>query len=156
MSDEVREALTNRSKLNEENVLADRKVIETYKASQESIDSCELSPGKRRDIENQTCPICFDEMSPKEDIEYCRACGNNLHKQCWNMWAQQKRRNNESVTCVLCRTINLGIVTKDDLKGDEGYINLGKLQGLNTERPEYEPYNPYAYWRYRRWRYDDE
>jgi hypothetical protein len=44
--------------------------------------------GKRKPIEGD-CPICFMEFEPeKEEIVWCRsACGNNIHKTCFNQWA---------------------------------------------------------------------
>ncbi|KAI4129207.1 MAG: hypothetical protein LQ338_002366 [Usnochroma carphineum] len=55
--------------------------------------------GKRKEIAGD-CPICFMEFEPeKEEIVWCKAaCGNNIHKHCFEQWA--KSQGMTKVTCV--------------------------------------------------------
>lgn len=67
----------------------------------------------RRPIEeDDECAICFEALLVQEApgqkqkkaeiIAYCRyGCGQNLHQDCLNKWADQK---SSMVTCVYCRT----------------------------------------------------
>ena len=60
------------------------------------------------------CPICLDDLDNKEELDYCKySCGNNVHKQCINMWLKNKK------TCIYCRqpwTL--------ELMDNSDYINL--------------------------------
>lgn len=64
-------------------------------------ESCEFS-GKRKAIEDD-CPICCDafDVHEKDDIVWCRAaCGNNVHRTCFEEWAKQKKSSSGGgVTC---------------------------------------------------------
>jgi len=52
-------------------------------------------------MDEELCPICLDEINNGEELDYCKyACGNPVHKQCFNMWI----KNNKNPTCVLCRS----------------------------------------------------
>lgn len=46
------------------------------------------------------CPICFMPFEPeKEEIIWCKAaCGNNIHKDCFEQWA--KSSSGREVKCV--------------------------------------------------------
>lgn len=63
----------------------------------------EPNDGNRKPVEDE-CPICCMEFKPKsEDITWCRAaCGNNIHQQCFDLWAQTKPK--DQVTCPYCRS----------------------------------------------------
>jgi hypothetical protein len=75
-------------------------------------------------------------------------CGNNIHKECFNQWAQSKKREHVEVTCgTYHHRLNLTIVycraKWDDGKGiskgtenesEEGYMNLAKLAGMSSVR----------------------
>lgn len=86
-----------------------------------------------------------------EDTVYCKAmCGNNIHKECFNQWARSKRQEGAEVTCgsnlcfvwlitVYCRTKwddgkKGDVAVGDELTGEEGYMNLGKMIGASSER----------------------
>ncbi|CAK4010114.1 Delta-aminolevulinic acid dehydratase [Lecanosticta acicola] len=57
--------------------------------------------GNRKSLEDAECPICYMEWTKDDEIVWCKAaCGNNLHKGCFQQWAQIKA----NVTCPLCRT----------------------------------------------------
>jgi hypothetical protein len=95
--------------------------------------------GRRKEIEGE-CPICCVEFDPaKEEIVYCKAaCGNNLHKMCFDQWAASQRGN--SVTCPFCRTAWVGDeemlkkLAKRGKVNDEGYVNVAGELGLSGER----------------------
>lgn len=55
--------------------------------------------GKRKEIAGD-CPICFMEFEPeREEIVWCKAaCGNNIHKDCFEQWA--KSQGVAKVKCV--------------------------------------------------------
>ena len=66
--------------------------------------------GSRKPVEGD-CPICVMEFEEGDDIVWCKAaCGNNIHRQCFEQWAKSKAGQ---VKCVYCRT---------PWKGDEDSI----------------------------------
>lgn len=58
------------------------------------------SPSNRKEIAGD-CPICFMEFEPEsEEIVWCKAaCGNNIHKHCFEQWAKSQQRG-MGVKCV--------------------------------------------------------
>ncbi|KAK7740787.1 hypothetical protein SLS53_005255 [Cytospora paraplurivora] len=65
---------------------------------------------KNRKAVDGDCPICFEEMEDgKEEIVWCKAaCGQNIHKQCFEMWSATKKRSegaHAKVTCPYCRSV---------------------------------------------------
>ncbi|KAG6010002.1 hypothetical protein E4U21_000443 [Claviceps maximensis] len=102
---------------------------------------------KRKSIQDD-CPICFcpfDVQSP-ESIVWCRAaCGQNIHQECFEMWARTKTG---SVTCPFCRSTWQGdaemVSTVEKSRGTvrEGYINVADQLGISTERD----YSSYSRW----------
>ncbi|KAG5914786.1 hypothetical protein E4U53_004594 [Claviceps sorghi] len=111
------------------------------------------SRGRHRKSIEGDCPICFcpfDTRSP-ESIVWCRAaCGQNIHQECFEMWARTKTGD---VTCPFCRCIWQGdpdMVTKVERSRAtvrEGYLNVADQLGISTERD----YSSYSRWlRYRR------
>lgn len=99
----------------------------------------ESESGKRKDIEGE-CPICFcafDTKSP-ESIVWCKAaCGQNIHQDCFKMWAKTKTGD---VTCPFCRSkweTDSGLVPKvvtDGGVSSEGYVNVADQLGINPHR----------------------
>ncbi|KAK3991237.1 E3 ubiquitin-protein ligase Zswim2 [Cladorrhinum sp. PSN332] len=99
--------------------------------------------GRRKPLEGG-CPICFCEMEEqREQIVWCRAaCGQNIHKGCFEMWAETKRKQsaNAEVTCPYCRSVWQGdedMVTKikrNGKKNSEGYVNVADQLGVSTQR----------------------
>jgi hypothetical protein len=64
------------------------------------VDSGEAMDGNRKALEDD-CPICAMEFEQGDDVVWCRAaCGNNIHKICFDQWAKTKMGN---VTCPFCR-----------------------------------------------------
>ncbi|KAK1750304.1 SWIM zinc finger protein [Echria macrotheca] len=102
---------------------------------------------KRRKPLEGDCPICFCEMEPEgEAIVWCKAaCGQNIHKGCFEMWAATKRQQGGwgervEVTCPYCRSVWEG---DDDMvkkikntgeRNEEGYVNIAEQLGISTER----------------------
>ncbi|KAH0548557.1 hypothetical protein GP486_007899 [Trichoglossum hirsutum] len=101
--------------------------------------SSEEHPGQRKPVEGD-CPICAEAFEPgKEEIVWCKAaCGQNVHKQCFEQWVASKP--GQVVKCIYCRT-----PWKDDAesikeiagKGEinaEGYVNVASQLGLSGNR----------------------
>ncbi|KAL3437740.1 hypothetical protein BDV09DRAFT_149467 [Aspergillus tetrazonus] len=121
--------------------------------------------GKRKPVEGD-CPICFMEFEPdKEDIVWCRAaCGNNIHKACFQKWAASS--NNQGVRCVYCRSpwqnqdtdgkvdVTLEQLVAQGRVGEDGYINVASQMGLSGERDSSTYYQRWVHRRsyYSGWR----
>lgn len=55
--------------------------------------------GNRKEIAGE-CPICFMDFEENEQVVWCKAaCGNNIHKGCFDRWADMKIQ----VSCPFCR-----------------------------------------------------
>ncbi|KAI9680577.1 MAG: hypothetical protein M1817_004017 [Caeruleum heppii] len=95
--------------------------------------------GHRKPVEGD-CPICVLEFEPdKEEIVWCKAaCGNNIHKECFQRWAASKA--GEVVKCVFCRTIwqgdeeSIKKISKTGPKNADGYVNVAAELGLSGHR----------------------
>ena len=73
------------------------------------------------------CPVCFETMSADgEPTERCDTCRNCIHTDCLARWLLH------SGTCVYCRT---EWVRSCSSRVDEGYMNLGDIQGMRRTRP---------------------
>ncbi|KAF2155569.1 RING finger domain-containing protein [Myriangium duriaei CBS 260.36] len=102
--------------------------------------------GKRHAVEGD-CAICCEDLNPDaEEIVWCKAaCGNNLHKSCFDQWAATKRGG--QVTCPYCRTPwqqdggDLKGLKKGKV-GADGYVNVGAELGLSGTR-DYSTYHPF-------------
>ncbi|GAM82930.1 hypothetical protein ANO11243_009160 [Dothideomycetidae sp. 11243] len=104
--------------------------------------------GKRHPVEGD-CAICCEELDTQaEEIVWCKAaCGNNLHKSCFDQWAATKR--NGQVTCPYCRTpwsqddgALKAALRKKDQVGKDGYVNVAKELGISGHR-DYSTYHSY-------------
>ncbi|CAI7629576.1 unnamed protein product [Penicillium pancosmium] len=107
--------------------------------------SADENNGNRKPVDGD-CPICFQEMiEATEKIVWCKAaCGNNLHKQCFDQWAAASRTSSAAgIRCVYCRSpwksdaadINIQSIRKNNANvGPEGYVNMASEFGLSTER----------------------
>ncbi|XP_056591976.1 mitogen-activated protein kinase kinase kinase 1 [Triplophysa dalaica] len=57
-----------------------------------------------KDEEEQMCPICLLDMLDEESLTICEeGCRNKLHHHCMSIWAEECRRNHDSLICPLCR-----------------------------------------------------
>ncbi|KAI0405934.1 hypothetical protein F4802DRAFT_596606 [Xylaria palmicola] len=97
----------------------------------------------RKQIEGD-CPICFTPFEGAEDTVYCRAtCGQNMHKECFEMWAATKRRAGQgTVTCPMCRSQWQGDedmvrkIKNTGIPGADGYVNIADQLGISRIRDE--------------------
>ena len=111
--------------------------------------SAEDKDGKRKPVEGE-CPICVEDLDPKtEEIVWCHAaCGNNLHRTCFDQWAASKRGG--VVTCPCCRTSwQVGIdeqavknFSKSGPVNADGYVNIASQLGISGRR-DYSIYHPF-------------
>ncbi|KAI9376547.1 hypothetical protein BJX61DRAFT_324824 [Aspergillus egyptiacus] len=111
--------------------------------------------GKRKPVEGD-CPICFMEFEPeKEAIVWCRAaCGNNIHKTCFQKWAATQQ--GQGVRCVYCRSpwqnqdadgkvdVDLQQLLSEGRIGEDGYVNVASQMGLSGERDCSTYWRPWA------------
>lgn len=114
--------------------------------------------GNRKPVEGE-CPICCVDFEPEnsdEEVVYCKAaCGNNVHKECFQQWAATKQGG--SVTCPFCRTPwhgdedTLKKVAKSGKLNEDGYVNMASQLGFSGER-DYSTYHPH--WVQRQFGYD--
>lgn len=96
--------------------------------------------GSRKPIEGD-CPVCvmeFDESDKPEDILWCKgACGQNIHRTCFEQWARSKPGQ---VKCVYCRTAWKGDentienISKSGSVNHEGYVNVAGELGISGHR----------------------
>ncbi|KAL8808083.1 MAG: hypothetical protein Q9182_000361 [Xanthomendoza sp. 2 TL-2023] len=111
------------------------------------------TPASNRKPITGDCPICFLEFDPAtEEIVYCKAaCGNNIHKHCFDTWARCAQQQQADVKCVYCRTpwqrdaSNLEAVVaaaSTELVGGEGYVNIAQELGLSGRR-DVSSYHPF-------------
>ncbi|KAK4174163.1 hypothetical protein QBC36DRAFT_45512 [Triangularia setosa] len=111
-------------------------------------NSSDESDGKRKPIAGD-CPICFEEFdandNKKEEIVWCKAaCGQNIHKQCFDMWAATKKgQGRREVTCPYCRSVwqkeSEGELVKKvqkekGKKNADGYVNVAEQLGISPVR----------------------
>ncbi|KAK5132838.1 hypothetical protein LTR08_008554 [Meristemomyces frigidus] len=106
----------------------------------------EEQDGNRKPVEGE-CPICVVDFEPDsgEAIVYCKAaCGNNIHKTCFQQWAATRKGG--QVPCPFCRTAwqgdeeTVGQVSKNGAKNQEGYVNVAGQLGLSGRR-DYSSYH---------------
>lgn len=103
--------------------------------------------GKQKPIEGD-CPVCVMEFEAGEDIVWCKAaCGNNVHKACFQQWAKSKPGE---VKCVYCRTPWKGdeemvkTISKNGRKNADGYVNVASELGLSGQRDYSTYHGPWA------------
>ncbi|RAH74619.1 uncharacterized protein BO66DRAFT_388091 [Aspergillus aculeatinus CBS 121060] len=128
--------------------------------------STEDNAGNRKPIEGD-CPICFMEFEPqREDIVWCRAaCGNNIHKACFQQWAATQQA--QGVRCVYCRSpwqpdtenVNVEDLSRQGKFSRDGYVNVAQHFGLSGRR-DVSSYHPFWVRRQQHqheddWDYDD-
>jgi Ring finger domain len=107
--------------------------------------TAEDQDGKRKPTDGE-CPICYFELEgQEEDLVWCKAaCGNNMHKTCFEQWAASQK--GQTVKCVYCRTP--WEMSKEDLEkikkmGEmtaEGYVNVAGHFGMSGAR-DYSSYH---------------
>ncbi|KAL9592237.1 MAG: hypothetical protein Q9179_006917 [Wetmoreana sp. 5 TL-2023] len=118
-------------------------------------DASSEEPSNRKPIEGD-CPICYTEFDAEnEDIVWCKAaCGNNIHKQCFEQWARSQTRKAD-VRCVYCRTswqqdeVSMENIKKGGEVNEEGYVNVGGQLGLSPIRDTSTYHQPWLRQQYR-------
>jgi hypothetical protein len=73
---------------------------------------------------------------------YCRAtCGQNIHKECFEMWAATKHQTaRDAVTCPMCRSPWQGDedmvkkIKNTGTTGTDGYVNVADQLGMSRVR----------------------
>jgi hypothetical protein len=80
------------------------------------------------------------------ELVWCKAaCGNNMHKECFEQWA--KSQAGQTVKCVYCRTpwqVDAGDISelmKVGSVGADGYVNVADQLGMTGQR-DYSTYHP--------------
>lgn len=105
------------------------KVKETKKTPEDEEEKSEHLPP----LEGE-CAVCFDAMLSPAEVVACPTCKNNLHKECLQQWLKH------SLTCVYCRAslsrtiASPGSAYANEIGRDNGYVNLGDMQGLSRVR----------------------
>src|SRR6202000_2072715 len=70
-----------------------REIFSNAPAMPAEVAEDEPMNGNRKSLADD-CPICFMEFEEGEDTTWCRAaCGNNIHKACFDQWAATKGVN---------------------------------------------------------------
>ncbi|KAI1298091.1 hypothetical protein F5Y03DRAFT_368720 [Xylaria venustula] len=108
---------------------------------EDSKKTSESQDPNRKQIEGD-CPICFTPFEGPEDTVYCRAtCGQNIHKECFEMWAATKQRGTRgAVTCPMCRSPWQGDedmvkkIKNTGIAGPDGYVNVTDQLGISGMR----------------------
>ncbi|GKY94718.1 hypothetical protein MPSEU_000437300 [Mayamaea pseudoterrestris] len=119
-------------------VLANQRVRESFKNGASSCggavcgkdDSASGEPVPRSLLVD--CPICFDRLQTLEECTTCLVCNAGFHKDCIRRWTGQQQRSG-SPSCPNCRSA-WPIEGKSSQVSDEGYVNLGSLQGQSPVR----------------------
>lgn len=118
-----------------------------------AVDAEQTDNNRKAIDEGDNCPICFMEFeNGQSDTVYCKAaCGNNIHKECFDQWATSRQRSAAPVTCPFCRTkwasdaadgrVSKEILTQSQL-GADGYVNVASSLGVSTQR-DHNSYNPF-------------
>jgi hypothetical protein len=120
-------------------ITASDTVISAYKQTIGIVDEREsLKSGhsENHEYEEEDCPICFEPILIKgrEIIEKCRTCRKSVHRECLLKWLLR------TPSCCYCRA---DWTVSEMLSGGsfsptatsfEGFVNLGRLQGLSESR----------------------
>ncbi|CAM6112280.1 unnamed protein product [Calypogeia fissa] len=96
-------------------VLADQSVRQRFQEIQRSFGKLEAdsaaAPAKtvQREITGD-CPICYEGMDDghgkaKEPVVFCKVCGNNVHRDCFEKWTRSKSSSGSQTTCIYCRAV---------------------------------------------------
>lgn len=116
--------------------------IDSKDALDAAKDPSASADDRRKPVEGD-CPICFDglDASRNEQVVWCRAaCGQNIHRDCFQTWAKTKRQL--EVTCPLCRSVWEGdeemvkTMRGGSHVNNEGYVNVADQLGISGVRGE--------------------
>lgn len=106
------------------------------------VDADTADKNRKTICDEDNCPICFMEFENGfEDAVYCKAaCGNNIHKECFERWAASRRGSSALVTCPFCRSKwaseeeDVAKKVKRGVQTSEGYVNVAEQLGISTHR----------------------
>lgn len=129
-------------------IFARAPAIPTDQSNIEEID------GRRKPVEGE-CPICYMDLDGEHNsLVWCKAaCGNNMHKSCFEQWAVTQRGGSGSsnpVPCVYCRTpwqfdsacnADSEAVKQSGSISMDGYVNVADQFGISRTR-DYSTYYP--------------
>jgi hypothetical protein len=92
------------------------------------------------------CRICYEDFKTDggELVYWCRVCGCNLHKDCWEKWSKSMTDMGQQAECIYCRTPNLGL-TNQQPRANEGYMNYQDIQPGTSAVRDTSTYNPFAF-----------
>ena len=102
---------------------------------------------KRKPVEDD-CPICCMEFEPDhEEIVYCQsACGNNVHKECFDQWASSRQKDGSDITCPFCRSrwveadeAKIRQLAAEGETNKDGYVNIAQQLGISGRRGNFFP-----------------
>lgn len=97
------------------------------------------------------CPICYEQMDDgnnkaKEPVVFCRVCGNNVHRDCFDRWCQSKSSSGGQFTCIYCRAVwadsESESVTKGKLSASSFYVNLADVSEAHRDPASLEDLYP--------------
>ncbi|EMD38028.1 hypothetical protein CERSUDRAFT_134570 [Gelatoporia subvermispora B] len=123
------------------NSVANARVREAYACAtgrpSESTSAADSGQKKRIPGSEDDCPVCYENMhgAKENTLTFCQACGNGLHKECFQQWA----RSATKMTCVFCRAewvmpTAAGNRSSGTVHSSEGYVNLAGVAGLSPVR----------------------
>ncbi|KAI0664601.1 hypothetical protein C8Q70DRAFT_1987 [Cubamyces menziesii] len=99
--------------------------------------SSQAKTKKRLPEKEDDCPVCYENMHGVAEklLTFCEECGNGLHKECFQQWANTALGN---VTCVFCRAkwtlpASAG-AGRAAARSTEGYLNLAAVAGVSPVR----------------------
>ncbi|PRP80563.1 hypothetical protein PROFUN_11876 [Planoprotostelium fungivorum] len=71
--------------------------------SQRDLDAGDAQQPVLRVAIDQECPICFNYMSPVEDLIWCEtSCGCSTHTYCFNVFSNHHQNEGKEVNCPWC------------------------------------------------------
>ncbi|KAI7880320.1 hypothetical protein K492DRAFT_177999 [Lichtheimia hyalospora FSU 10163] len=123
----------------------------------------EQDRSNRKPLDGADCPICYEALTDAQSntIDYCKTCGNNVHKGCFTQWSNQLSRQGLTISCVFCRTTWEDPNARTRTKTCEGYANFADEAGISSVR-DTSTYYSSSNWRARNNRrryyryYDDD
>ncbi|EJD02122.1 uncharacterized protein FOMMEDRAFT_86698 [Fomitiporia mediterranea MF3/22] len=118
------------------NAMANARIREAYeRAAGKKASSSEALQNRRVPSEEDDCPVCYENMhgAKETSLVWCEACGNALHKECFQQWAKKKIGTPD---CVYCRAPWAGAGSRNagSSRWGDGYVNLASVAGLSPVR----------------------
>lgn len=85
------------------------------------------------------CPICYEAMAgedgkPRETVVFCKSCGNNVHRDCFEKWSRSKQGTGGKVTCIYCRANWLDHGSTNAKAADGAYVNLASYSEAHARQ----------------------